>query len=100
MGCGVHKRFKLDVMPVHQPSVAGFWSAATALELARGAAVAESVNMTPTVKEQFFMSTATAVVEMRLAEPTDDQLVTAMLKMIDVCPERKQVCEPVFASRA
>ena len=63
MGCGAHKRFKLNVMPVMQPSAAGFWSATTALELARGAAVAESVNMTATVKEQFFMSTSTAVVE-------------------------------------
>ncbi|KAH7695985.1 gagpol and env protein precursor, partial [Aphelenchoides avenae] len=90
MGCGSHNRFKLDIMPVVQPPVAGFWRASTALDLARGAAVAESVNMTTTVKEQFFMSTSTAVVELRLAEPTDDQIVTAMLKMIDNCPERRQ----------
>ena len=63
-------------------------------KLARGAAVAESVNITATVKEQFFMSTSTAVVENRLAEPTDNQLVTAMLKMIESCPERKQVRNP------
>ncbi|KAH7723373.1 hypothetical protein AAVH_09089 [Aphelenchoides avenae] len=90
MGCGVHKRFKLDVMPVIHPPSSSFWSATTALELARGAAVAGAENMTALDKELFYMGTSSAIVELRLAEPTDDHLVTAMLKMIEECPERKQ----------
>jgi hypothetical protein len=91
-GCGVHRNFKLDVMPVTQPPSAVMWSATTALELARGAAVAEADNMTATTKEDFYLGASSAVVELRLAEPTDDQIVMATLKMIAECPERKQVC--------
>lgn len=90
MGCGNHRRFKLDVMPVTQPPTSVFWSASTPLELARGAAVAEAVNMTAVDKEQFYMGTSPAVLELRLAEPTNDQIVMAMLKMVEDCPERKQ----------
>src|SRR5688500_9632286 len=89
MGCGAHKRFKLEVMPVNQPPTSIFWTASTAMELARGAAVAESVSLTALDKEQFYMGTSSAVTELRKAEPTDDQLVVAMLKMTEECPERK-----------
>lgn len=88
MGCGAHKRFQLNVMPVAQPPSAIFWNAPTAMELARGAAVAESVTMTANDKEQFYLGTSPAVLELPLAEPTDYQLILAMLKMIEDCPER------------
>ncbi|KAH7706854.1 gagpol and env protein precursor [Aphelenchoides avenae] len=87
-GCGEH-RFKLQVMPVKPPPTSIFWSATTPLELARGAAVAEAVTMDEVAKEQFYMGTSPAVLEFRLAEPTDDQIIMAMLKMMDECPERK-----------
>ena len=90
MGCGNHRLFKLQVMPVIQPPKSSFWSASTPLELARGAAVAESVNMPAVAKDQFYMGTSPAVLELRLAEPTNDQLVMAMLKMVEECPERKE----------
>ena len=90
MGCGDHRRVNLQVMPVAQPPTAVFWSASTPLELARGAAVAEAVNMSTTQKEQFYMGTSPAVLEIRLAEPTDEQIVMAMLKMMEECMERKQ----------
>ncbi|KAH7707236.1 gagpol and env protein precursor [Aphelenchoides avenae] len=86
--CNAHKYFKLDVMPVIQPPESSFFKATTAVDLARGAAVAESESMTALDKELFFLGTSLAVVELRLAEPTDDQLVTAMLKMIYTCTER------------
>ncbi|KAH7689613.1 gagpol and env protein precursor, partial [Aphelenchoides avenae] len=90
VGCGSHKRYKLDVMPVSQPPKSTFFSAATPLELARGAAVAEAENLTALQKELFYMGTSSEVVEMHLADPSEEQIVTAMLKMIDTCPERKQ----------
>ncbi|KAH7700597.1 gagpol and env protein precursor, partial [Aphelenchoides avenae] len=84
--CNAHKYFKLDVMPVIQPPKSSFFKASTAVDLARGAA--ESESMTALDKEPFFLGTSSAVVELRLAEPTDDQIATAMLKMIYTCTER------------
>ncbi|KAH7713765.1 gagpol and env protein precursor [Aphelenchoides avenae] len=88
-GCGCH-RFKLELMPVKQPPTSKFWSATTPLEVARGAAVAETVTMDTVAKEQFYMGTSPVVLELRLAEPTDDQIVMALLKSIEECPKRKQ----------
>lgn len=77
-------------MPVKQPPTSKFWSATTPLEVARGAAVAETVTMDTVAKEQFYMGTSPVVLELRLAEPTDDQIVMALLKSIEECPKRKQ----------
>ena len=95
VGCGNHNRFKLEVMPVNQPAKSSFFSAKTPLELARGAAVAEAENLSVLQKELFYMGTSSEVVEMHLADPSEDQIVTAMLKIIEACPERKQVCDDV-----
>jgi hypothetical protein len=100
MPCDRHRTFKLELMPVLQPQCASLWSASTALELVRGASVAEAVNMTTAAKGDFYLGVSSAVVELRLAEPSDDQLVLAMHRIVAECPERNQVrtafCASVF----
>ncbi|KAH7702958.1 hypothetical protein AAVH_29882 [Aphelenchoides avenae] len=88
-GCGCHMDYKLSLMPVKQPISASMWTARSAFELADGAAVAEAVNITSGDKDNFFMGTSPAVSELGLAEPNEDQLVQAVLKMCERCPRLK-----------
>ena len=84
VGCGCHQR-TLSLLPVKQPAAAIIWTAENAFELARGGAVAESIKLDAFNKDNYFLGASQAVIEYRLAEPTEDQLVQAMLKLVEQC---------------
>jgi hypothetical protein len=84
VGCGCHQR-QLSLLPVKQLASASMWTASNAFELARGGAVAESVKLDAANKDNYFLGTSQMVVEYRMAEPTEDQIVQAMGKLVEQC---------------
>ena len=85
-GCGCHQ-LTLSLLPVKQLPAASIWSAPNVFELARGGAVAESIRMDSINKDNYFLGASQAVIEYRLAEPTEEQLVQAMLKVAEQCAQ-------------
>ncbi|KAH7724763.1 hypothetical protein AAVH_07631 [Aphelenchoides avenae] len=57
----------------------------TRFELALGGAVAESIKLDAHNKDNYYLGASNAVVEDRLAEPTEDQLVQVMLRLVELC---------------
>ncbi|KAH7673286.1 gagpol and env protein precursor, partial [Aphelenchoides avenae] len=84
VGCGCHQ-LTLSLLPVRQFPAASIWTAENPFELARGGAVAESIKLDALNKDNYYLGASNAVVEDRLAEPTEDQLVQVMLRLVELC---------------
>ncbi|KAH7664867.1 hypothetical protein AAVH_43375 [Aphelenchoides avenae] len=84
VGCGCHQ-LTLSLLPVRQIPAASIWTAENPFVLARGGAVAESIKLDALNKDNYYVGASNAVVEDRLAEPTEDQLVQVMLRLVELC---------------
>ncbi|KAH7720451.1 hypothetical protein AAVH_12091 [Aphelenchoides avenae] len=72
VGCGCHQ-LTLSLLPVRQIPAASIWTAENPFELARGGAVAETIKLDALNKDNYYLGASNAVVEDRLAEPTETE---------------------------
>ncbi|KAH7710328.1 gagpol and env protein precursor [Aphelenchoides avenae] len=84
VGCGCHQ-LTLSLLHVRQIPAASIWTAENPFELARGGALAESIKLDALNKDNYYLGASNAVVEDRLAEPTENQLVQVMLRHVELC---------------
>ncbi|KAH7693256.1 hypothetical protein AAVH_39711, partial [Aphelenchoides avenae] len=103
--CPSHKSLRLSIT-TSVPSCTVLWGAKNVYELAQGLRVAESLQLSPASRALFFTNNSPLATTDSFEQPSEDNLVGVMTKLVSACKERKSAfasadfkkltCSPAF----